>query len=194
MSAGNFLVQAQLLGVRVTVRGQKLHLSPIPGTALPHSFLLQATVLKPELLTILATASDQEHSFSGSQPASVLYDASSPELPPLWRSTFDVIAAGSLPGGLTSTEWEQILCSAREFLREWAAHAYMLGWTMEEVLGLHPYAPMVRRDCRGLAWSLGHGVTVISIDDTGADVITGQRHLQRWWRPRRSPAETVAQH
>jgi hypothetical protein len=46
------------------------------------------------------------------------------------------------------------------FLDRWAAEAIRLGWTAEDVFGVHPAAPGARYDCAGLVPLIGGGEVV----------------------------------
>jgi hypothetical protein len=48
------------------------------------------------------------------------------------------------------------------FLDQWGYVAERLGWTAEELFGLHPDAPMARYDRMGLIWLL-KGERVIAL-------------------------------
>jgi hypothetical protein len=49
-------------------------------------------------------------------------------------------------------------------------HAQKLGWSSQDLLGLHPTAPMERHDQMGLLWSL-RGKTVTDLDAKSAKAV-----------------------
>jgi hypothetical protein len=50
--------------------------------------------------------------------------------------------------------WRLCLEDARRFFANWGRQAQKLGWSSQDLLGLHPEAPMARHDQMGLLWSL----------------------------------------
>ena len=68
------------------------------------------------------------------------------------------------------------------FADVWARKAQALGWSAEDVFGLHPVAPAARNDEKGLAWLLANGSRVVAIDADGADIVTTQGATQRYYR------------
>jgi hypothetical protein len=77
------------------------------------------------------------------------------------------------------------------FADKWAAEAHRLGWTAEDVFGLHPLAPAARHDCKGIAWLLERG-RVVAIDSAGADIVTDGGAKQRFYRTTTTPADLRA--
>lgn len=65
--------------------------------------------------------------------------------------------------------WEQAKSDAAEFLADWGDRAAELGWTAEELFGLHPVAPLTRYDVMGLVWLL-NGKEVRYIDERTAKI------------------------
>ena len=65
--------------------------------------------------------------------------------------------------------WEQAKHDAIEFLSDWGDQAAELGWTAEELFGLHPVALLTRYDVVGLVWSL-NGKEVNAIDERTAKI------------------------
>jgi hypothetical protein len=70
------------------------------------------------------------------------------------------------PAFVPEDRWRQCIEDGRRFLAEWGEHAQALGWTSNELVGLHDppakapnYSRLSRYDCRGLLWSL-QGQTV----------------------------------
>lgn len=117
--------------------------------------------------------------------------ATSLGLPPEWQEAFLEIIHGPTPSDFFLPEWEQYIQAGREFYSRWASEAYQLGWSLEDAFGLDATAPQARRDRRGLAWSLGNRVSILSLDARGADLVTELGVHQRWWRPGLSVAERI---
>jgi hypothetical protein len=59
--------------------------------------------------------------------------------------------------------WRQACHDASRFLRTWGEDARALGWTSDDLFGLHPTAPLARYDHMGLVWLLG-GKQIVALD------------------------------
>jgi hypothetical protein len=75
------------------------------------------------------------------------------------------------PGRVPIERWWQCLDDARAFQQVWGEQAAALGWTADELFGLHKqpanphpsYSRLSRYDCTGLIWLLqGRHVTVLT--------------------------------
>jgi hypothetical protein len=103
-------------------------------------------------------------------------------LPRAWAERFTKLLVGPVPGDFSPLRWQEALDGALIFADRWACEAHGLGWHGDEVFGLHPEAPAARVDCRGLAWLLGDGSQVVSIDANGANIETPRGGRQRYRR------------
>ena len=73
--------------------------------------------------------------------------------------------------------WQQAAADGRYFLSKWGAQAEVLGWTVNDLFGLHQpagvphlrYQRLSRYDCTGLIWLL-RGLPVVALTDTGAAI------------------------
>jgi hypothetical protein len=54
------------------------------------------------------------------------------------------------PARFSAETWRQLIADARNFFDRWSQHADLLGWTDEDLVGVHPAAPMARYDAMGL--------------------------------------------
>jgi hypothetical protein len=52
-------------------------------------------------------------------------------------------------------------------MENWAVQAGALGWSARDIFGVHPHAPDVRQDCKGLIPSLD-GAAIIAISANAA--------------------------
>lgn len=94
------------------------------------------------------------------------------------------------PVGFSEKQWESIRTGAEAFAHQWAAQAYGLGWSEDELFGLHPIAPAARVERRGLAFLLHAGDRVVALDGCGADIVTASGARQRCSRgPKGRPSE-----
>jgi hypothetical protein len=67
--------------------------------------------------------------------------------------------------GMSLLDHVQFIDNARLFLDEWGDEAAALGWTMQDLFGVHPAAPDARYDAMGLLPLLrGRRVTSITAD------------------------------
>lgn len=114
------------------------------------------------------------------------YDAG---LPRAWAEHFAKLIVGETPGDFSPTRWQAALDGALAFADKWAAEAHRLGWDVSEVFGLHPTAPAARVDCRGLAWLLGDGSQVVTMDGASAEISTRGGGRQHYYRRQFGEAE-----
>jgi hypothetical protein len=87
------------------------------------------------------------------------------------------------PGMIGAPRWDNMIANAREFSRTWGAHALGLGWTAADLFGLHPRAPLVRHDCKGLAFLLSDGDRVVAMTDSSATVEKQSGARLTFYRP-----------
>jgi hypothetical protein len=80
--------------------------------------------------------------------------------------------AARLPEDVPADRCRRFLADAESFLQNWSDEANQIGWTAEELFGLHPIAPMARCDRMGLLWML-KGERVVEVTATGARLSGG---------------------
>jgi hypothetical protein len=81
------------------------------------------------------------------------------------------------PAGVDLAEWQQAVEDARAFLSTWGEQAAKLGWTSEDLLGLHQpppkpsstYRRLSRYDATGLVWLLD-GRRVVALTEDAATI------------------------
>jgi hypothetical protein len=81
------------------------------------------------------------------------------------------------PDHVEAERWQQCLIDAQRFLASWNDKAHALGWTADELFGLHEppakprpsYSRLSRRDSTGLLWTL-EGRRVIALTDITAAI------------------------
>jgi hypothetical protein len=79
------------------------------------------------------------------------------------------------PALVAADDWKQAIDDGRRFLSEWGEKAAALGWTADDLFGLHAppekpppnYRRLSRVDATGLIWLL-HGRPVVSLTATAA--------------------------
>lgn len=103
-------------------------------------------------------------------------------LPRDWAEPFAKILCGDPPADYSDAYWHRIIDGAMLFADKWASKARELGWTAEEVFGLHPTAACSRDDCKGFAWMLRDGAQVTDINERFADITTKNGTKQRYYR------------
>jgi hypothetical protein len=52
---------------------------------------------------------------------------------------------------MSPRHWSQFVRDTRRFLAEWGAETARLGWSAEDIFGVHPLAPEARYDVMGIA-------------------------------------------
>jgi hypothetical protein len=83
------------------------------------------------------------------------------------------------PHHIDAERWQQAIQDASRFLPEWGQQAEALGWTADELFGLHPvparpapsYCRLARYDCTGLLWHL-QGRPVVALTANTAVIAT----------------------
>jgi hypothetical protein len=92
------------------------------------------------------------------------------------------------PEHIDPERWQQCLVDAQHFIMAWGDQALTLGWTAEELFGLHTpsakphpsYCRLSRYDCTGLVWSLqGRRVVALSSDTAAVEGRTGNVLIYR---------------
>lgn len=89
--------------------------------------------------------------------------------PESWANGFAQLDCSAPPPGFSPRAWQQVLDDGGRFLNRWAAEAKRLGWTAEDVFGVHAAAPGARVDGMGLV-PLINGGEVISISGGRASI------------------------
>jgi hypothetical protein len=82
------------------------------------------------------------------------------------------------PDGVPRERWRLCLEDARIFFARWGQQAQKLGWSGQDLLGLHPEKPMERDDQKGLIWLL-RGQTVTDFDARSAKLSGGLTFRRR---------------
>jgi hypothetical protein len=76
------------------------------------------------------------------------------------------------PRRFEQVRWSKAVKHAIRFAADWAAVALRLGWTVEELFGLHPVAPDARYDARGLAFAQTDDRCIVAITESTAVIRT----------------------
>jgi hypothetical protein len=85
--------------------------------------------------------------------------------PRQWCEGLRRLAAAEPVAGFSCNRWQQLIEDGRELLGDWGEQAARLGWTAEDLFGVHPTAPATRYDVVGLAPLLmGRQVSVMTVD------------------------------
>jgi hypothetical protein len=103
-----------------------------------------------------------------------------PEPPPADQPPVLFFAAGlaqleaHCPANVDEKRWRQAVADAGRFQATWGGLASGLGWTADDLFGLHPVAPLARYDAMGLVWLL-RGREVVGLDTTTAQIRASPR-------------------
>src|SRR3954468_6300141 len=100
-----------------------------------------------------------------------------PFLPDLYQNAMVAIEA-ACPNGVPVERWQRALADAGSFFALWGDTAERLGWTADDLFGLHPTAPLSRMDCMGLVWLL-KGQSVVQLTVTEARLSRGNAYYRR---------------
>jgi hypothetical protein len=88
------------------------------------------------------------------------------------------------PANVDERRWRQAVTDARRFLTAWGGLATGLGWTADDLFGLHPIAPLARYEVMGLIWTL-RGREVVGLDARAAQIRATSGGLLTFTRPPR---------
>jgi hypothetical protein len=128
----------------------------------------------------------------GSQPE-IIHESRAVNESPHLAVTFSAIER-RCPDFVSFTDWQQAVADGRKFLIQWGEQAEALGWTAQDLFGLHDpyespeplaanYRRLSRYDATGLIWFL-HGRPIVALDADSAVIgtaggqLTFHRHPQ----------------
>jgi len=100
-----------------------------------------------------------------------------PLLPEVYQKAMVAIEA-ACPNGVPVERWQRALADAGSFFALWGDTAERLGWTADDLFGLHPTAPLSRMDHMGLVWLL-KGERVVRLTATEARLGRGNAYYRR---------------
>jgi len=100
-----------------------------------------------------------------------------PLLPEVYQKAMVAIEA-ACPNGVPVERWQRALADAGSFFALWGDTAERLGWTADDLFGLHPTAPLSRMDHMGLIWLL-KGERVVLLTATEARLDRGNAYYRR---------------
>jgi len=78
-------------------------------------------------------------------------------------------------------QWNQLIDDSGRFLDRWAVQVAAMGWTTQEVFGVHPGKPDARIDLKGLVPCIG-GREVVAVSADSAIIQTPSGAHQRIFR------------
>jgi hypothetical protein len=105
-------------------------------------------------------------------------------VPAEWARHIALLKSNEPRLGMSPLHWSQFVRDARRFLDEWGAEAARLGWSAEDIFGVHPLAPEARYDVMGIV-PLIRGNEVVAISEQRATIRTpgGGRMTYYRYRP-----------
>ncbi len=90
-----------------------------------------------------------------------------PGVPETWTQGMADLLAMACPASCPGEQWKVLREDAYTFLRDHAARAHEVGWTVLDLFGVHPVKPWVRFDHMGLV-PLLNGARVTALSDIEA--------------------------
>jgi hypothetical protein len=98
--------------------------------------------------------------------------------PATYVKVFSALLA-DCPAHIDAADWQRAIDDSRKFLASWGEQAEALGWTAQELFGLHPvpakphpsFQRLARYDSTGLVWLL-HGRPVVGMTADSAVIRT----------------------
>ncbi|MBF0437299.1 MAG: hypothetical protein HQL77_18305 [Magnetococcales bacterium] len=104
-------------------------------------------------------------------------------IPREWAEGVARLCTMPRPEDIPPGQWELIVKAAGAFADRWAKEASSLGWTTEEVFGVHHAGPMVRFGSMGLVFLLADPRTTLeSLDADKATFLAGDRGARQTFR------------
>ncbi len=85
-----------------------------------------------------------------------------PGVPETWTQGMADLLAMACPASCPAERWKVLREDAYTFLRDHAARAHEVGWTVLDLFGVHRTRPWARLDCMGLV-PLMSGATIVSL-------------------------------
>ena len=104
-------------------------------------------------------------------------------IPAEWTKQIALLESREPRLGMSPLHRSQFVRDARRFLAEWGAEAARLGWSAEDLFGVHPLAPEARYDVMGIV-PLIRGNEVIAISKHRATIRTPGGGLLTYYRYR----------
>jgi hypothetical protein len=165
-------------GARVLVREGKPRFLKPTGVALPEALLAAVRDHK----TGLVCAINEPAVDSAERDAIAIEMGGVPEA---YARAFGDIRANR-PADVPRKRWDQFINDAGLFLDSFGQEATQLGWTADELFGLHPTTPVARYGMMGLIWML-RGERVTELTAKLARISDGLAFYRRPGKPSRCP-------
>ena len=89
------------------------------------------------------------------------------ETPREWAEGLARLCVMERPEDIPQKNWERIITAAGLFADQWAKHAAALGWTIEEVFGVHHTRPTKRYGTMGLLYIIAFDLSA-SLEEINA--------------------------
>jgi hypothetical protein len=168
-------------------RGDVTHVTPVTGPSVTPSkrpgykgysgYVSKAKERERDRRNVTAPALDP-----ATDPAAA--GEAAPGVPTEWARHIALLKSNEPKLGMSPLHWSQFVRDARRFLAEWGAEAARLGWSAEDVFGVHPLLPEARYDVMGIV-PLIRGNEVVAINDQRATIRTpGGGHMTYYrYRP-----------
>lgn len=85
-----------------------------------------------------------------------------------WVEGIAMLRRDEPPPGFAMPRWEMLVDAGQRLLDRWGKQAVRLGWTTEDLFGVHPAAPAARYDVAGLVLFVHDGEVVTITEQTAA--------------------------
>jgi hypothetical protein len=115
--------------------------------------------------------SERDRSVAQNAAGTMPDENSATDVPAPYVQSFKALES-ACPDEVPKDRWLRCLDDARPFFRRWGQQAQRLGWSPQDLMGLHPTAPLARYDQMGLLWAL-RGQTVIDLGAKAAKLSGG---------------------
>lgn len=92
-----------------------------------------------------------------------------PGVPEAWVQGICDLLVLPCPTSCPEAQWNILREDSYRLLRDWAARAHELDWTVLDIFGVHRERPWARFDCMGLVPIL-NGAAIVALSDTEAAI------------------------
>jgi len=177
MSAVPALRVARAAGIELGLDGDDLLLQAAAPP--PASILNLLSANKPAIIALLRRSDPGETAID--ERAAVIAD--NVGVPREWVEGYTRLCAMPPPADISERDWQAMVDGAGRLLEQWGDKLASLGWTLEDIFGIHSLAPIARLDLAGLVRFLIR-FELVDLTDEHAILMNarGARHI--YWRRR----------
>jgi hypothetical protein len=154
----------------------------------PASILDLLSANKPAIIALLRRSDPGETAID--ERAAIIAD--NVGVPRAWVEGYTRLCVMPPPADISERDWQAMVDGAGRLLEQWGGKLASLGWTVEDIFGIHGLAPIVRLDLAGLVRFLIR-FELVDLTDEHALLMNarGARHAYRRRRDQRDAGWTL---